>query len=175
MPSSARSTLLHRSTTLDESPDASFNSAAYTKGQLFGRTIEDLIGRSEMDAFLRDYFTRFAFHWVDERNFMAVLHEHLAGRPQIEAALRMEQWIYEPGLPSNVTAPTTSRLYDRIAAAARAFNSGSRLSTLATSDWTTLEEDLFLQLLDSGARLRMSELDAQFGFSTRRSRVWSAY
>ena len=175
--SSPRATLLHRDTRINESPDASFNSAAYTKGELFMKTIEDLIGRESMDAFLRDYFTRFAWRWVDERNFIALLREHLAGRPEVEQRIRILEWVYGFGLPANVTAPTTSTFYERVAVQADRFNKGASVASLNTTNWTDLEMNLFLELTETATRAHMAEIDALFGLSMRNAppALWVIY
>jgi aminopeptidase N len=161
-----RSTLLHRPTTPDEPADWGFNTSAYTKGQLFMRTLEDGMGRDRLDAFLRDYFTKFSFRWVDERNFISLLRDHLGGDPQLDQ-LRVREWIYDSGLPVNVSAATSSRLVDRVNEQVIAFRGGRVASALDTRGWTPLEEEVFLALADSAIGPRMAEVDAMFGFSQR--------
>ena len=162
-----RVTLLHRRLIPSEAPDAGFNTAAYTKGELFLKTLEDGMGRAALDAFLRDYFAKFAFRWVDERNFLSLLRDHLVARPELETSLRVLEWIYDPGLPRTISAPTTSALFNRVNAQATAFRNGAAASAIVTDGWTDIELTLFLQLADQAVRLRMSEVDARFGLSMR--------
>lgn len=147
-------------------PWNAFSSTAYTKGELFVRTLEDVLGRASLDAFLRDYFADFSFRWVDDRNFVAKLREH-AGEPALTTA-RVSEWIYSAGLPSNVLAPTArSTMYDRVLARVNAFANGGSLNA---QSWTEAETDLFLQLLPASTfRARISTIDAALGLSFRQT------
>ena len=147
-------------------PWNAFSSTSYTKGELFLRTLEDVLGRASLDAFLRDYFTDLAFHWTDDRNFVAKLREH-AGDPMLATA-RVSEWIYSAGLPSNVLAPTArSTMYDRVLARANAFTSGGSLNA---QSWTEAETDLFLQLVPTSTfRARIGTIDAALGLSFRQT------
>lgn len=161
-----RATLLHRPLEENEPPDNGFNTAAYTKGALFGVTLESILGRENFDAFLKDYFAHFAFHWVDDRNFIAYLMDHaLTGKPDVEQKLRLFEWIYSPGLPTNLGAPAKSALYDRVSAEATRFRTGTPVSALNTAGWTDVEIDLFLNLAQSS--FRVAELDAFWNLSSR--------
>ena len=144
-------------------PWNAFTSTSYTKGELFLRTLEDLLGRASLDAFLHDYFADLSFHWTDDRNFVAKLREH-AGDQAVANAKVME-WIYSPGIPSNITAATQSSLFNRVQGRVNAFvNSG----TLNVQGWTEIETDLFLQILPSSSfRARISTVDAALGLSFR--------
>ncbi|HET8798234.1 MAG TPA: M1 family aminopeptidase/hydrolase [Thermoanaerobaculia bacterium] len=153
-------TILHRPV-----PHAAFgfNFTGYTKGELFLRTLEDRIGRASFDAFLRAYFAAFSYRWIDHRNFLAFLR---ASVPVDESALRLEEWIYGTGLPSNVTAPASSTFYARVQQRANAFNAGTPVAQLNPQNWSEPEADLFLQLIALSSS-RMAELDAAFGLSLR--------
>ncbi|HYC87882.1 MAG TPA: M1 family aminopeptidase/hydrolase [Thermoanaerobaculia bacterium] len=145
-------------------PSDGFDSTGYTKGELFLRTLEDLLGRPTLDSFLDRWFARYAWRWVDHETFLATLAE--VTRPGTD--LRLQEWLYEPGLPSNVTAPATSAIYARVQQRAQSFNGGTPIAQLAPSTWTDVELDLFLSLTPAQAiRARMSEIDAALGLSLR--------
>jgi leukotriene-A4 hydrolase len=157
------STILHRST---PAPFAGFNSTGYTKGALFMKTLEDTIGRETFDVFLRRYFQIFAYRWVDHLQFLALLDEiALNARPQVKEQLKLSQWLYEPGLPSNVTAPTTSVVLDRVLDRLQRYANGTPIAQLAPQTWTESEIELFLQGLTPTANL--AEIDAALALSTR--------
>lgn len=153
-------TILHRSV-----PDAGFgfSNTSYTKGELFIKTLEDRIGRVPFDAFLKKYFETFAFRWVDDRNFVALLR---ASTSFDEDAMRLDEWLYATGLPSNVTAPASSTIFTRVQQRATAFNSGTPIAQLNPQTWTDEEIDLFLQLATLASN-RMAEIDAALGLSLR--------
>ncbi|HVG23881.1 MAG TPA: leukotriene A4 hydrolase C-terminal domain-containing protein [Thermoanaerobaculia bacterium] len=145
-------------------PGDGFGSTGYVKGELFLRTLEDLLGRSTLDAFLDVWFSRFAFRWVDDATFIGTLAPYI--RPGTD--LRLQQWLYEPGLPSNVTAATSSAIYNRVLGRAQAFNSGIPIAQLAPTTWSETEIDLFLSITASLAvRSRMPEIDAALSLSSR--------
>ncbi|MFZ2490587.1 MAG: M1 family aminopeptidase/hydrolase [Thermoanaerobaculia bacterium] len=162
-PPSPSVTILHRGYVKDESPDERFDTTQYTKGELFLRTLEDELGRPVFDDFLRSYFAEYAFRWVDDRNFLASLERKGLAHDR----LRLQEWIYQPGLPSNVSAPTTSRIYTRVQAEATAFANGRAARLLSTSGWTDVEMELFLNLAASAVRSRMAEVDTTFSLTAR--------
>jgi leukotriene-A4 hydrolase len=152
------STILHRPTGHFIHPGSFFNSAAYTKGGLFFKTLEDTAGRQRLDAFLQLYFETFRFRWVDDLHFLDLLRESL--NPPVD----VEQWIYGAGLPSSVTAPGSSQLFNQVLAEANGFLGGQSID--APSSWTAIEIDLFIALIGSAAHGRMSEVDGRFGLSS---------
>lgn len=162
------STRLHRQV---PHPWAGFDSTGYVKGSLFIRTLEDAFGRQEFDAFLRGYFGKFAWRWVDHLAFLDFLRDSaLASRPGLEDSLRLDEWLYGTGLPSNTSAPTSSVAYDRAVDRMAAFRNGTPVAQLAPATWERHELDLFLQLLPSASlQPRMAEVDAAFGLSFQQS------
>lgn len=164
-PSEPRLTILHRGFVKDETPDQRFDTTAYTKGELFLRTLEDELGRTNLDRFLRRYFDEFAFRWVDDRSFLALL----GTMGLADARLRLNEWIYQPGLPSNVSAPTTSRIFERVQASATSFINGKPARDLDTTSWTDVEMELFLQLAAPAVRSRMAEFDGAFSLTARQT------
>lgn len=143
-------------------PLSIFSPTSYNKGSLFLKMLEDRMGRETFDRFARSYFARYANGWVDDRAFL----DHLARYVPDGDALLLEAWIYEPGLPSNVTAPARSTLWDRIAVEAGRFRSGAAASSLDTNGWTSYEHGLFLWQITDLVGGRIAELDAEFGYST---------
>jgi leukotriene-A4 hydrolase len=156
-------TTMHREL---EDPNEGFSITSYTKGGLFLHTLEDLLGRTTLDRFLRDYFRSFSFRWVDDRNFLSRLTATLGRIP--DASLRLNEWIYGTMLPSNVTAPTSSAAASRMQALANAFNGGTPIAELDPQSWSDFELDLFLNALNPLiVPSRMSEIDAALGLSFR--------
>lgn len=161
----AAQTTLHRTV---PSAGAGFSNTSYVKGELFLKTIEDTLGRPDFDFFLRRYFQVFAFRWVDHENFLDALREFgIRGNAQLEASLRLDEWLYEGGLPSNITAPTTSALQQRVLLRSNRFRSGVPLAQLEPDTWTDLEKDLFVQSTEANYLIaHIAEVDAALGFST---------
>ena len=160
------STTMHRVTGPSVHPVGFFNSAAYVKGALFMRMLEDELSREALDDFLRRYFARFRFRWVDDAGFIESLRAlALRGDGELEARLRLAEWIYEPGLPANVTAPASSALFDEVMQEVDRFRNGAPVPH--PSHWTSVEYDLFISSLGTSADARMAELDAAYILSSR--------
>ena len=151
-----RLTVLHRTFTGSERP--SFTIIWYQKGEMFLKTLEDRMGRAGFDAFIANYERVHPFHWVDDVELTASLESDPGG-------LQLDNWLYGPGLPSNVSPPPVSSLAQRVTAQANAFRAGTRASSLDTASWTSVELLYFLQLIQDITVARMAELDAAFGFS----------
>jgi leukotriene-A4 hydrolase len=160
-PGNQVSSILHRQV---EWPSEGFGSTGYVKGELFMRTLEDLLGRPAVDAFLQQWFERFAWRWVDHETFLVTL------APFVPAGtdLRLMEWLYQPGLPTNVTAAPSSVLYSRVLQRAQAFNSGTAISQLSPGTWPEVEIDLFLSLVSAQQiRARLGEVDNALSLSAR--------
>jgi aminopeptidase N len=162
----AEDTILHRSV---PSAGYGFSGTSYVKGGLFLKMLEDEIGRPTFDFFLRRYFQVFAFRWVDDQNFVAALRAFaIRGNAPLEQRLALDQWLYGPGLPSNVTAAKSSTLLSRVTERGRQFTSGTRIEQLSPASWSELEIELFLQTTTNSAIVaRMAEIDSALGLSAR--------
>ena len=147
-------------------PDDGFTSIPYEKGAAFLYTVESVVGRARLDAFLRGYFDRNAFGSMTTAGLLAEMDANLwNGDPAARAAVRPEQWMYEPGLPDNVPPVRSARLA-RADAAAAAFAGGAAPASLATSGWATPQWIHFLQALpETMPAARLAELDGAFGLS----------
>jgi leukotriene-A4 hydrolase len=83
-------------------PDDGMTDIAYQKGATFLRTIEKAVGRPRWDAYLKAYFARHAFQSQTTEGFVADLRANLIkGDPKLEAAIGIDRWVYEVGLPDN--------------------------------------------------------------------------
>jgi leukotriene-A4 hydrolase len=165
-------TILHRSVADPNfiDPIMGFHPLSYFKGEMFLRTLEDRLGRERFDAFLERYFQLFAWRWTDDRSFLAALRELVvAGDPALEQQLRLDEWLYEPGLPSNLTAPAESVLQTRVKERGGAFKAGTPVTELSVQTWTGVETLLFLDEVNANGSLgpRMAAVDAALGLSTR--------
>jgi leukotriene-A4 hydrolase len=101
----SRSTLLHNPLSASDNAIGLFGLTQYIKGALFFHTVEQIAGRDAVDRFLRDYFSRFAWRYVDDVAFLKFLRQSVvAGNPELEQRLQLDEWVYQPGLPGNVSA-----------------------------------------------------------------------
>lgn len=126
-------------------PDEGLTDIAYEKGAAFLRTIERTVGRERFDAWLRGYFDRNAFRPMTTELFLEDIRANLIkGDQALEDQLMMDQWIYQPGMPSN-WQPPVSHAFEPVDAAARAFFAdGGPASAVPWSGWSTQERQRFL-------------------------------
>lgn len=149
--------------------DANENSSAitYDKGALFLRTVEGIVGRERLDTYLRSYFDRYAFQPMTTQVFLADFRQHVVrGDAALEAHLMLDQWAYEPGIPSNAVAPVASG-FDDIPGYIEHFVSGGPPAAAPWEHWNTMQRQRYLQSMPqqlSAARLR--DLQGAFSLDT---------
>ena len=149
----------------DDGPDL----VPYEKGSLFLRTIEQAVGRERFDAFLADYFDRFAFHSMDTATFLAHLRAELLEPAGVsDADLQLEAWVHGPGIPAN--APDfASDAFDRVDGQAAALLAGRPAGDLDTAGWVPQQWVHFLRALPADVpHPLLADLDRTFGFSEQR-------
>jgi aminopeptidase N len=158
-------------------PDEAFSTVPYEKGYLFLRTIEEAVGRTAFDSFLRKYLERFVFHSITTEEFIAMLDEVL---PQARKLVDVDAWIFGVGVPPGAPAPHSSRLE-----AIAGLGANLPLEALANT-WTPAEWQLYLESVPKPAPLQLCDaLDARFRLSQSRNyeilvawlvlALWSGY
>ena len=149
-------------------PDASLNTVAYEKGAAFFRMLEASLGRERLDAYLKGYFTRFAFKALTTPMFQADLREHLLlNDTALEATLKVADWLYAPGLPGNATTPR-SEAFATVDATAAAFAIEGTVDDLDPATWSTQEWQRFLAQLPAPLpHEKLGVLDARFQLSKK--------
>lgn len=146
-------------------PDVGFTDIAYEKGAAFLETVESVVGRNRLDAFLRGYFTRFALQPMTSEMMLAYMREHLF-RTGEEARINPTAWIYQPGIPANIP-PVRSEAFRAVERQVESWKAGTSVPVTATSSWSTQEWLHFLHSLpDTIPAARMAELDASFKLSS---------
>jgi leukotriene-A4 hydrolase len=158
-------------------PDEGMTQIAYDKGYFFVRLLEETFGREKWDAFLRKYFDTFAFQSMTSGKFLAYLRENLIqGDKALEAKLKIDEWVYGPGLPDN-SPQVSPRQFELVEAQVKAWTEGTPAKNLKTEGWTTHHWLHFLNKLPQNLKPeQMAELDATFKFTnTGNSEILSAW
>ena len=134
-------------------PDDGLSGIPYDKGAAFLRTIERIVGRETFDAWLRGYFDRHAFQPMTDVGFLADIREHLVkGDAALEAELQLDEWIYQPGMPSNAQAPV-SHAFEAVDAQAKAFFADEGpASAIDWKNWNTQQRQRFLAWRPEGLK-----------------------
>lgn len=148
-------------------PDDGMSDIAYEKGYFLLRTIEESVGREAFDTFLRNYFSKNAFRTMTTEQFLAELKAGLLkGNEEQYAALMIDQWVYEPGLPRNC-AEVSSTLFAQVDEQIAKWMAGGNVADIDTTGWTTHQWLHFLRHIpDSVDKQRLAELDKAFHFTT---------
>ncbi|CAN5300094.1 M1 family metallopeptidase [soil metagenome] len=149
-------------------PDDGMTDIAYQKGATFLRTIEKAVGRPRWDAYLKAYFARHAFQSQTTAGFVADLRANLIkGDPKLEAAIGIDKWVYEAGLPDNAVH-IQSAAFPAVDALAAAYAKGGVTPLVQWKAWSTPERTRFIASLPRALSTeRLAELDAAFGLSAQ--------
>lgn len=140
-------------------PDEASTNVPYEKGYLLWRLIEEKVGRKAFDTFLRDLFDRHAFGNLSTEQLAGEIREHLfQGDKQLEAEVRLDEWLYSPGMPDNVPTIRSSE-FDKVAAEVERFAEGVAAADLDTEGWRYSHWVQFLRNLPKITAARMKELD----------------
>lgn len=147
-------------------PDAGMTNIAYEKGAALLRTLEEAVGRPRWDAYLRSYFDRHAFQPMTTEAFLTDLRANLIqGDTALERRLRLDEWVYQPGIPGNATVPQSSG-FEQVERQAEAFTRGTPAARLGTEGWSTQEWQHFLGVLPPElTAAQLADLDRTFDLS----------
>ena len=146
-------------------PDDGMTDIAYEKGAAFLHTVESVVGRERLDAFLKGYFDHFAFQPMSSERLVNYMRENLLSEEEA-TRINVQQWIFEPGIPSNIVQ-VQSDAFTKVEAQVNAWKSGAPASALQTTGWTTQEWMHFLRTLpDTIPAARLANLDNTFKLSS---------
>ena len=151
-------------------PDDGMTEIPYEKGAALLKLLERTVGRTRFDAYLRSYFDRHAFQPITTAAFLTDLRTHLlAGDQALEQKLKLEEWLYKPGLPDNAPVPTSDAL-QLVEQQAKAIAGGAPASSAKAASWTTQEWQHFLQSLpEKMTDAQLADLDRTFRLTERRN------
>jgi hypothetical protein len=170
----------------NRNPDDGMTDIAYVKGAFFLKTLEEKVGRKQMDIFLKKYFQHFAFKTINSKTFVNYLNEQLLSKNKIQ--FNTEEWIYKKGLPKNCLQLSSSRL-EKMSEMAEKTNAGEVLfapkitykyyrkkgkryrkmivTKIERKDYIVQEWQTFIRALNPEiGKRKMKELDQFLGFST---------
>jgi hypothetical protein len=152
-------------------PDDVFSDVPYEKGALFLRELEHRIGRENFDAFLLDYFEKFAFQSITTDQFIDYLKATLLNDFSEEVSLsRIESWIFEPGIPAGAVLPESDAFTTVDSLRDGWLNGEIAAASIDTNDWTTHEWLYFLNNLpDQLSAAQLEELDTTFALTESRN------
>ncbi len=147
-------------------PDEGMNDIAYEKGYFFLRKIESVVGRKTFDSFLKNYFHEHAFHSITTEDFLRDLESKLlAQNTAWSEAINVNSWVYETGIPANIT-PVDSKSFDAIDSALASWNGSMRIEGLKQMVNSANEKIYFIKMLPDSIGINgLTEVDREFGFT----------
>lgn len=148
-------------------PDDGMTDIAYEKGNSLLCHIESIVGRPTFDAFIKEYFSTYAFGTMTTEAFIDYVNRELIkGDAELKARINLEGWIYQPGIPANFVAPQSDR-FQKVEAQLALWKEGTSPGSLeGTADWTTHEWLHFIRLLPRPmTAVQMNGLDKAFNFT----------
>jgi aminopeptidase N len=147
-------------------PDDGFSDVPYEKGAWFLRRLEQLFGRAAFDAFLREYFDAHAFQSITTPQFAEYLKQNLLlSNTKKGARARVQQWLYEPGIPHDAPRPASKDL-ERLERALLEFGIAKGAAELDTVGWEPHHWLYFLENLPATISAKqLADLDREFSFT----------
>lgn len=148
-------------------PDEGFTGVPYEKGALFLTALEQAVGREDFDAFLRSYFSHFAFQSITTQDFLDYLDQHLFNtHPELATKVPVMEWITKPGLPTGHPVPQSSLLTEVDRQAAEWATEKLATDQIPFASWNSMQQLRFLRMLPKEiTEERMAELDKAFGLT----------
>jgi leukotriene-A4 hydrolase len=150
------------------SPDDGMTEIPYEKGASLLKLLERTVGRERFDAYLRSYFDRHAFQPITTAQFQLDVRTHLLQNDAaLEQTLKLDQWLYAPGLPDNAPVPRSDALQS-VEQQARAFAGGAPASSIKATNWSTQEwQHLLASLPATLSAAQLADLDRTFRLTGR--------
>ncbi|MDB2317610.1 M1 family metallopeptidase [Flavobacteriales bacterium] len=147
-------------------PDECLTDIAYEKGFFLLRLIEQTIGRKQFDFFLKEYFSENAFQVMDTEGFVDYINSNLLNhQPKLKEKIRLEDWVYGPGIPENCPAIKSSK-FKAVDQAIQSFERGYSLEHIDLNHWSSHEWLHFLRHLPKKLTKKdLKKLDLAFNFS----------
>lgn len=146
-------------------PDDGISMIPYVKGYAFLRVIEDAVGREKFDIFIKNYFDAHAFKSITTEDFVKYLNENLIkGDKSLADKIKLEDWIYKPGIPSNITT-VSSADFDAIDKIQNSWRE-TGVKGLSQKITTTAEKQHFIDHLPTDITAKeMEAIDSEFNFT----------
>ncbi|HLA55330.1 MAG TPA: leukotriene A4 hydrolase C-terminal domain-containing protein [Flavobacterium sp.] len=152
-------------TTKGRNPDDGLSDIPYEKGYAFLQVVEQAVGRGKFDNFLKNYFNSHAFQSVTTEDFVAYFNKELIKGDKVLAdKIKAEEWIYKPGIPSNIITPISPD-FNAIDSIQKAWRK-TGVKGLSQKIKSTNEKQHFIDHLPNDiTQKEMTDIDAEFNFT----------
>ena len=148
-----------------KNPDEGLSDIPYEKGYAFLQTIEAAVGRKQFDTFLTNYFNDHAFQSINTEAFVAYINKNLIKGDKVLAdKIKLDDWIYKPGIPSNIITPD-SEDFNAIDAIQKTWRK-TGVKGLSQKIKSTNEKQHFIDYLPNDLTVQeMTEIDKECNFT----------
>ena len=148
-----------------KNPDEGLSDIPYEKGYAFLQTIEAAVGRKQFDTFLTNYFNDHAFQSINTEAFVAYINKKLIkGDIVLADKIKLDEWIYKPGIPSNIITPD-SEDFNAIDAIQKTWRK-TGIKGLSQKIKSTNEKQHFIDYLPNDLTVKeMTEIDKECNFT----------
>ncbi len=145
--------------------DDALTDIPYEKGYAFLQVIEAAVGRKQFDKFITDYFNAHAFQSITTEDFVDYLNKNLIkGDKELVAKIKVDDWIYKPGIPSNIIIPV-SKDFNAIDAIQKTWRQ-TGVKGLSQKIKSTNEKQHFIDYLPNDLTVdEMAAIDKEFNFT----------
>ncbi len=148
----------------DQDPEDALSDIAYEKGKTLLRYLEERLGRTNWDGFLKSYFEKFKFKSNTTEGFLSYLNEYF---PQMNSGINdtLNKWIYSPGLISFIPSYDNSR-FNNVEQELKQYLNHPKSNKLNTKDWSTHEWLYAIRNLPKDSKKEIiPSIDKQFNLS----------
>jgi aminopeptidase N len=148
-----------------KNPDEGLSDIPYEKGYAFLQTIEAAVGRKQFDTFLTKYFNDHAFQSINTEAFVGYINKNLIkGDKGLADKIKIDEWIYKPGIPSNIITPV-SEDFNAIDAIQKTWRK-TGIKGLSQKIKSTNEKQHFIDYLPEDlTAMEMTAIDKEFNFT----------
>ncbi len=148
-----------------KNPDEGLSDIPYEKGYALLQTIEAAVGRKQFDTFLTNYFNDHAFQSINTEAFVAYINNKLIkGDIVLADKIKLNDWIYKPGIPSNIITPD-SEDFNAIDAIQKTWRK-TGIKGLSQKIKSTNEKQHFIDYLPNDLTIKeMTEIDKEWNFT----------
>ncbi len=153
--------------TTGRNPDDGLSDVPYEKGYALLQMLEQNFGRERFDEFLKKYFNDHAFQSITTEDFVRYFIENtIKGDKGLAEKVQLDNWIYKPGIPSNIV-PVHSTDFDKVDALQASWRTNG-VKGISTKIVSTNEKIRFIDNLPSDLTAQeMATLDAEFHFTEK--------
>ena len=151
--------------TSGRNPDDGLSDIPYEKGYAFLQTVEAAVGRKKFDQFITNYFKAHAFQSITTEDFVDYFNKNLIkDNKALAAKIRLNDWIYKPGIPSNIIKPV-SKDFNSIDTIQKNWRK-TGVKGLSQKIQSTNEKQHFIDYLPNDlTTVEMAIIDKEFNFT----------